>query len=104
MHRDIVPSWEEINNNDGIRAAVVTGEGRFFCAGRDVKEYVNTYGEGASKLRAIDDPDNPMFGKLCNHWVVKKPLIGALNGPTVGGGLEIAIMCDMIVMSENAYI
>jgi enoyl-CoA hydratase/carnithine racemase len=102
MHRDVDACWEEINNNDQIRAAVVTGAGRFFCAGRDIKEYVNTYG-GSGQLRAIDDPDNPLFGRLCNHYVVRKPLVCALNGPAVGAGVEIVIMCDMVVMAEDAY-
>ena len=44
MHRDIAACWEEINHNEAIRAAVVTGSGRFFCAGRDIKEFVGTYG------------------------------------------------------------
>jgi enoyl-CoA hydratase/carnithine racemase len=105
IHRDIVACWDEINRNDDIKAAVVTGSGRFFCAGRDIKEFVGTYGAGeAQQLRAIDDPDNEMFGTLANHYHVRKPLIGALNGSAVGGGLEVAIMCDMIVMADDAYI
>ena len=59
IHRDVGACWEEINNNDEIKAAVVVGSGRFFCAGRDIKEFVGTYGEGeAEVLRAIYDPYN----------------------------------------------
>jgi enoyl-CoA hydratase/carnithine racemase len=105
MHRDVDACWDEINANPAIRAAVITGNGRFFCAGRDIKEYLNTYGEEEQNaLRPIDDPDHPLFARLCNHYIVEKPLIGALNGPAVGAGLEIAIMCDMLVMADNAYI
>jgi enoyl-CoA hydratase len=105
MHRDVDACWDEINNNPEIRAAVVTGEGRFFNAGRDIKEYLNTYDEsGAPKVRPIDDPDHELFGRLCNHYIITKPLVCALNGPAVGGGLEIVIMCDMVVMAEDAYI
>jgi enoyl-CoA hydratase/carnithine racemase len=105
MHRDVVACWDEINKNDGIRAAVVTAAGRFFCAGRDIKEYVGTYGaDGQPKLRPIDDPEHEMFGVLCNHYPVDKPLIGGLNGPAAGGGVEIAILCDMLVMADDAYI
>jgi enoyl-CoA hydratase len=105
MHRDVVACWDEINDNPEIRAAVITGNGRFFCAGRDIKEYLDTYGQGdTAKRRPLDDPDDPMFARLCNHYIVKKPLVGALNGPAVGGGLEITLMCDMVVMAEDAYI
>ena len=105
MHRDIAACWEEINRNERIRAAVVTGAGRFFCAGRDIKEFVGTYGSGEARaLRPVDDPGHEMFGATVNHWHIRKPLIGALNGPAVGGGLELAIMCDMVVMAEGAYI
>lgn len=104
MHRDVDACWDEINNNPDIRAAVVTGAGRFFCAGRDIKEYLGTYAGEKEAIRPIDDPNDPLFGRLCNHYIVKKPLICALNGPAVGGGLEIVLMCDMVVMAENAYI
>ena len=104
IHRDVVACFHEINTNDEIRAAVITGTGKFFCAGRDLKEYVGTYGEGAQKLRPIDDPDHEMFSTLANHYHVQKPLIGAVNGPAVGGGLEIVLMCDMVVMAEDTYL
>ncbi|MFN8533356.1 MAG: enoyl-CoA hydratase/isomerase family protein [Dehalococcoidia bacterium] len=105
MHIDVVWAWEEINANPDIRAAIVTGNGKFFCAGRDVKEYLEFYGkDGEKKIRPIDDPNSPMFGKLCNHFHVTKPLIAAINGVCVGGGLEIALMCDLRVMAEDTYI
>ncbi len=105
MHRDVGACWNEINENDEIKAAVVTGAGRFFCAGRDLNEYVGQYGSGdTSALRPIDDPDHELFGRLCNHWIIQKPLVGALNGPAVGGGLEMVTMVDMVVMAEDTYI
>ncbi|MDG1990479.1 MAG: enoyl-CoA hydratase/isomerase family protein [Dehalococcoidia bacterium] len=105
MHRDVVACFDEVHNNDNIKAAVITASGRFFCAGRDIKEFVGTYAEkNSDALRPIDDPNHVMFATQCNHYDVWKPLIGAVNGAAVGGGLEIAIMCDMIVMSDDTYI
>lgn len=106
IHRDVGWAWEEINNNDDIRVAIVTAAGdRAFCAGRDIKEFVDTYGEsGEKKIRRIDDPNDPLFGRLANHYIVKKPLIAALNGYAVGGGLEIVEMTDLRVMADDTYI
>jgi|GEM_PF-507770 len=106
MHRDLIVCWEEINSNPEIRAGVVTGEGRFFCAGRDIKEYMDFYGsDGApSRLRAIDDPDSPIFGMHAHHYEFTKPMVAALNGPAAGGGLSLALTCDMLVMADDAYV
>lgn len=106
IHVDVVPMWEEINNDPEIRVAIVTGAGdRAFCAGRDVKEFVNTYGsDGEEKIRRIDDPNDEMFSRLANHYIVKKPLIAAINGYAVGGGLEIVAMSDFRVMADDTYI
>jgi E-phenylitaconyl-CoA hydratase len=86
----------------------MTGAGdRAFCAGRDLREFVGTYGGGVSeqtKLRRIDDPDDPMFGKLCNHFHIKKPMIAALNGYAVGGGLQMSLMADIRIMADDTYI
>lgn len=105
MHRDVVPMWDEINNNPEIKVGIVTGAGeRAFCAGRDVKEYVDFYAGSEKKVRPIDDPNDPMFGKLCNHYLIKKPMICALNGYAVGGGLEIVLMTDLRVMCDDTYV
>jgi len=106
IHVDVVPMWEEINNDPDIRVAIVTGAGdRAFCAGRDVKEFVNTYGaDGEAKIRRIDDPNDEMFSRLANHYIVKKPLIAAINGYAVGGGLEIVAMSDFRVMADDTYL
>lgn len=106
MHRDVVPMWDEINTNDDIKVGIVTGAGdRAFCAGRDLREFVSTYGSGDKQaVRAVDDPNDPIFGKLCNHYVIHKPLICALNGFAVGGGLQMSLMADMRIMVEGTYV
>ncbi len=106
MHRDLITCWEHIADDPDIRAGVITGEGRYFCAGRDIKEYLDYYGENGKPkvLRMIDDPDSPMFGRMSHHYAFKKPMIAALNGPAVGGGLSLALCCDMFVMADDTYI
>ncbi|MFC4469813.1 crotonase/enoyl-CoA hydratase family protein [Streptomyces xiangluensis] len=86
---------EEFAADPGLRVAVVTGAGRAFCAGMDLKE--------AAAGRDVMDPRHPEWGfaGLVRH-PLDKPLIAAVNGPALGGGAEIVLACDLVVADENA--
>ena len=86
-------SLEEVANNNDIKVAVITGNGKSFCSGIDLsvigkEDLFNPRGDGK---------DMPEMFELC-----KKPVIGAINGHSITGGFEIALNCDFLIASENA--
>lgn len=78
----------ELDADDGLTAGVLTGNGKNFCAGMDLKEFA-TKGPPAAL--------GPIFEKGC-----QKPLIGAVHGPVFAGGFELALICDLLVAAEDA--
>ncbi|MFI6937350.1 crotonase/enoyl-CoA hydratase family protein [Streptomyces sp. NPDC050287] len=85
----------ELAEDPGLSVGVITGAGRAFSAGADLKEL------GAG--RPVSAPGRPEWGfaGLARH-VMDKPLIAAVNGFALGGGTEIVLACDLAVISEDA--
>lgn len=88
---------DEVENDEEVRAIVLHGEGRFFSAGADIKEFTEVAsGEEFSKLSASGQA---VFERV---ETFHKPVIAAIHGAALGGGLELAMSCHMRFVSENA--
>lgn len=89
----LISYFKKAEADDNIRAMVLTGNGKAFSAGVDLKELTNN-------AAALDD-DKAIIDFFKER---KKPLIGAINGYTFTGGLELALSCDLLYASDNAIL
>jgi 2-(1,2-epoxy-1,2-dihydrophenyl)acetyl-CoA isomerase len=84
--------------NPEVRAIVITGNGKAFCAGQDLKEVTSPeLNPGFKKI--LEEHYNPIISRIRN---IEKPVIGAINGVAAGAGANIALACDVVIASENA--
>ena len=100
LHHDLGDAWEAFKEDDGLRVAIITGAGRAFCAGADLKERAMYAREGRQPPRA-ERRDPRRFGLPGQHEI-RKPIIAAVNGLCVGGGHGIALDCDIRIASTAA--
>lgn len=85
-------------NNANVRAIVITGNGKAFCAGQDLKEVTSPeLNPGFRKI--LEEHYNPIIQKI---RTIEKPIIAAVNGVAAGAGANIALACDIVVAAENA--
>jgi len=89
---------EELNNNPDVNTIVVTGEGKFFAAGADINEFKTEFGN-KDKGTNMANKAQATFDKIEN---LEKPVIAAINGACLGGGLELAMSCDLRIASDDA--
>ena len=91
--------WKVVSKDDQVRVVVLTGEGKAFCAGQDLKESADRK-EGSFK-ESLEKRYNPIIRAMRN---LPKPIICKLNGVAAGAGCSLALACDLIIASEEAQL
>jgi enoyl-CoA hydratase len=94
LRRDFVQVFKTCAEDPDIRVVILTGAGKAFCAGFDLKEL----GSGDT-VTAAEEADNVIARAMKAY---DGPIIGAINGHCITGGFEMALACDMLIASENA--
>jgi enoyl-CoA hydratase len=104
LTRELHEALDELDANNRCRVVVLTGEGRAFCAGLDLKEQGNTGAltDGASGPRAGLIAQNKMASLIPHMRRIQQPLIAAINGPAYGGGFALALGCDIRIAARSA--
>jgi enoyl-CoA hydratase/carnithine racemase len=91
-------AFTRVRHDESVRAVIVTGAGKSFCAGADLKERrAMTLEETRSFLRSLNGVIDAVAG-------FPRPVIAALNGAAFGGGLELALACDFRIAAEEAQL
>ncbi|HEU4362616.1 MAG TPA: enoyl-CoA hydratase-related protein, partial [Mycobacterium sp.] len=113
MANELERTFVEVNDDDTVRAVIVTGEGRAFCAGMDLSSSGNVFGLDESKSPALADMadlDDPELARVRDTggrvtlaiYGCRKPVIAAVNGPAVGIGATMMLAMDARLFSTKA--
>ncbi len=97
LRQDLNAAWERFRDDPEAWVAIVTGEGRAFCAGADLKDGAGAVGTWTGTFWEI-----PTLNSFESGWEIFKPTIAAVNGPCIGYGLTAAAACDFLLAAESA--
>ena len=103
MRHELVAVLDETDGDDDVRAVIVTGSGRGFCAGADLSGGGDTFAEGGSEV--VTDSGVPRDGGgmvSMRLFASLKPIIAAINGPAVGVGITMTLPMDIRIASDGA--
>lgn len=90
-------SLNEAATNESVRAVVITGTGKAFCAGQDLAEAIDPEGPGLERI--LSEHYNPIIQQIV---ALQKPVLALVNGVAAGAGANIALACDVVIAHEQA--
>jgi 2-(1,2-epoxy-1,2-dihydrophenyl)acetyl-CoA isomerase len=100
MHGELAQALRRVEADSGIRAVLLTGAGRGFCAGQDLGDRVTGEGDAPPDLGAtLDGLYNPLIRRICR---LERPVICAVNGVAAGAGANLAFNCDIVLAARSA--
>jgi enoyl-CoA hydratase/carnithine racemase len=103
LHELLWRAWEDFRDDDSVDVAILTGAGDAFCAGADLKTYIPPWMDPpATPARVRENVATGIGGLTRGLHRIYKPVIGAVNGWALAGGLETALACDIRIASERA--
>lgn len=100
MRQQLVEILEAVKLNAGIRVVVITGAGKAFCTGGDLREFADGTVQALSEQATHQRP--PMCQAVLAIHQMEKPVIASVNGVAAGGGCNLALACDIRIASETA--
>src|SRR5215831_11279529 len=97
---EFIRLFDALNDRDDVRVIILTGTGNMFSAGADIKERVDLVHEPGDYVR-----NNRLVREFFYAATdCAKPVIAAINGPALGAGFALALACDIMLASDNAYV
>jgi E-phenylitaconyl-CoA hydratase len=102
-HHQLCDAWTDFRDDPDLWVGILTGAGdRAFCSGADLKKMLPEVA-GQTPLERMEDLQyRPSFGGITKRLRIYKPLIAAINGICLAGGLEMALACDLRIAAENS--
>jgi 2-(1,2-epoxy-1,2-dihydrophenyl)acetyl-CoA isomerase len=95
MRRELLAAFKMLGRDEAVRAVILTGEGRGFCSGADLRG-----GSGERQFRRVLEREyNPLMRAIRD---LPKPVIAAVNGVAAGAGVSLALACDLVYAAEEA--